>query len=203
MEKKCGICKIVKDLNQFYRNRTKRDGRAGYCKECSKTAYGKWLECTECEKSFYVNHRNISKRKTSLCKDCSIKATIKRNKARKKPNSTILTDKGYEYYRDLSQKHGYILNHRRIMEKYLGRHLEKNEVVHHIDGDKLNNTIENLYLTNSSGHSFAHASLAEISYHLVQKGMISFSKEKGVYELSNPIVSAISRCSSIGRATHL
>lgn len=36
--------------------------------------------------------------------------------------------------------------HRLIMEEHLGRLLEKNEHVYHIDGDHRNNDIENLVL---------------------------------------------------------
>lgn len=41
---------------------------------------------------------------------------------------------------------GYVLEHRYTMAKYLGRPLLKSETVHHIDGDKLNNAIENLQM---------------------------------------------------------
>ena len=34
--------------------------------------------------------------------------------------------------------------HRMIIENYLGRKLNRNEVVHHINGDKSDNRIENL-----------------------------------------------------------
>ena len=43
-------------------------------------------------------------------------------------------------------KNRYVLLHRIIMENYLGRLLEDNEVVHHIDYNKLNNKIPNLEL---------------------------------------------------------
>ncbi len=43
--------------------------------------------------------------------------------------------------------------HRYIMEIYLGRKLVKNEVVHHIDDNKLNNNISNLELMSSSEHN--------------------------------------------------
>ena len=46
--------------------------------------------------------------------------------------------------------------HRYIMEQYLGRKLEKDEVVHHKDGNKRNNNIENLELTTRSKHSREH-----------------------------------------------
>lgn len=42
--------------------------------------------------------------------------------------------------------------HRRVMEEKLGRKLEPWEIVHHIDGNKLNNSPENLELTNRSDH---------------------------------------------------
>jgi hypothetical protein len=46
--------------------------------------------------------------------------------------------------------------HRLIMEKELGRKLSFNEVVHHIDGNRLNNKRENLELTSRSKHSSNH-----------------------------------------------
>jgi len=52
-----------------------------------------------------------------------------------------------------SNKHGYVYEHRLIMEQYLRRYLNKGEVVHHIipikDGGT--NSIENLQLFESNG----------------------------------------------------
>ena len=52
----------------------------------------------------------------------------------------------------------YYLEHRLIIEKYIGRILEPHETVHHIDGDKLNNQIENLMLCETENqHNSIHA----------------------------------------------
>lgn len=48
---------------------------------------------------------------------------------------------------------GYVLEHRLVMETYLGRYLTKEEVVHHIDKNTSNNKIENLELfSNNNEH---------------------------------------------------
>ena len=51
-----------------------------------------------------------------------------------------------KYYR----KEKYMLEHRLVMEKKIGRYLLPEEVVHHIDGNKQNNAPENLGLFLSS-----------------------------------------------------
>ena len=52
---------------------------------------------------------------------------------------------------------GYIRKQRLIMEKNIGRYLLPEENVHHLDGNKLYNEIENLIIMTNSQHISLHA----------------------------------------------
>ena len=104
--------------------------------------------CFDCGKK--LSHY-LSKR----CKSCSKKGKL--NPAyEKKPHNYkgahLLTD-GYLGYNIKNKKYRL---HRLIMENYIGRKLKKSEVVHHVDGNKLNNNIDNLEIIRDGYHSRLH-----------------------------------------------
>lgn len=49
-----------------------------------------------------------------------------------------------------------VFEHRLVMEQFLGRKLLSNEVIHHKDGNGLNNALENLELMEQSEHQNEH-----------------------------------------------
>jgi len=118
------------------------------CKsEWNKTLPGFWLGkrmSNMARQNMSANHADFSGSKNGRWKGGK----------RVDKNGYILVQKKDHPYCD---RHGYVRQHRLIMEKKIGRYLEPKEVVHHKDHDKQNNKTGNLLLLKSgSEHSKLH-----------------------------------------------
>lgn len=71
-------------------------------------------------------------------------------KAQEKYHCTYMPSHPFAHYG------GYVPTHRLIMEKKLGRYLQNEEVVHHIDGNIHNNKPENLAVMSKGQHIKLH-----------------------------------------------
>lgn len=79
-----------------------------------------------------------------------------------------------EFHKKAIKEHDYIwfLNNGKLPDR------DKKEQVHHIDGDKNNNSIGNLLLVNVTEHSRIHKEYERIGEFLLKEGVIDFSIEK-------------------------
>lgn len=79
----------------------------------------------------------------------------------------------------------FVLKHKKVFQDRTGRRIRKGEVLHHIDGNKLNNEFENLHLCGGWGeHRDIHNSLEEVGLFLVRKGIVVFDRDTGEYTLT-------------------
>ena len=131
------------------------------CKKCIKEISGKGKTglCSSCaRKQYFKNNPNYKKvlakqlsgRKIS--KETRLKMGLSHFKRqggelRKKTTKGYITI--YMPEHPNSNSGNRVFEHRLIMEKKIGRYLKKNEIVHHLNGKKDDNRLENLYLVRS------------------------------------------------------
>ena len=141
--------------------------------ECTSTSHNPWYlkqcrphKCIDCGKERLVFFKN-GKPQNLRCKSCAIKLGHKnglRNnlkggrqsyswKGGRKVNSSGYIDIWVEPespYHKMSIAHNYVMEHRLVIARHLGRCLQSWEIVHHKNGNKTDNRLENLELVNQS-----------------------------------------------------
>lgn len=107
--------------------------------------------CQRCGATFTRYPRDIRRGAGKYCsRECKTKARIGTGRGRwNMPDGYI----------KISAPFGTKPEHRAIMERHLGRVLSKDEQVHHINGNKSDNRIENLQVVTAKQHAAIHLKL--------------------------------------------
>lgn len=120
-----------------------------------------WPACERCGKERWVALEH-GKPSCSKCLPCTILDAPRRssrwkgNKYRSKAGYIWMRLFSDDFFYPMASTGGLILEHRLIMAQHLGRCLQKWEFVHHKNGIKDDNKLENLELTTNGEHHRAH-----------------------------------------------
>lgn len=133
-----------------------------------------WFACIDCGKERWVRWIKGGRLESQRCRSCAIRKVTKDNPPipprgenhwrwnggkNLNPDGYILEyiQKGNPYY-PMANKKRYVLEHRLVMARHLKRCLQSWEVVHHKNGKRDDNRIENLELTATIGeHIRSHS----------------------------------------------
>jgi hypothetical protein len=172
-------------LSTYQRTKTLTHWKCDNCgEEFSKVRNGKYNPDSKSYCSFCISKIGINK----LAGAAGYESKIK-NKLDPRVGSTIIDKDGYpqiyigKNYPYRKGGYSHIREHQYIMEIHLGRRLKKGEIVHHIDGNKRNNNLDNLYLTTVEEHNKLHAESESILFDLYKRDIIIFDRKKGRYFL--------------------
>jgi len=135
-----------------------RRGSRFDCRECFQAWRGAQVPVVECANPDCDEEvRAVVKAKGRRRAYCSADCSAEHQRGENAPNwkgGTCLDSQGY--LRITHGEHNGRREHRVIMEGILGRPLKAWEHVHHIDGDKTNNTLDNLEVIDELEHGELH-----------------------------------------------
>ena len=115
----------------------------------------KYVVCKGCKKTFWIWRCQAHRRKFCSHK-CSLSYWQLGDRNNNWKGGRKIDGDGYILIRvenhPFKRKDGYVFEHRLVVEKFVGRYLTPDEVIHHLDGNKANNKIDNLKIMTIHDH---------------------------------------------------
>ena len=169
-------------------------------------------QCDQCGRTTsttYANYTRAQRKRgndgVTQCRVCATKGTglkrrgtpawnkgienlkIQRENSPKWKGGRYLDSDGY--WNVYTKFRTYQKEHRFIMEMSIGRKLFKSEFIHHIDLDKKNNDLRNLFLCpDEQKHRDIHMELQFIAVMLMTKGLVGFDPAEGHYSMTKELL---------------
>lgn len=116
--------------------------------------------CLRCNKSFVVPLSKIKDGRGKYCsRICAQKSQSEKVSGEKSGRwkGGVIMHNGYRLIYNpthpFCEHHGYVREHRLVMEKHINRYMKTNEAIHHINGNKIDNRIENLQIVSTAEHN--------------------------------------------------
>lgn len=159
--KSCSTCKENKPFCDFNKKSARNDGYSGQCRSCHKS--GKYKRtpariCTGCGVSYIPKY----KERLYCTFECAAKH-IDRKFGSDNPSwngGKTVSTKGYLYVSDpahhRAHKSGYVKYANLVAERMLGRDLLPDEVVHHKNHDRSDDSEDNLMVVTNIEHALLH-----------------------------------------------
>lgn len=141
LNKKCTKCATWKPLDDFYKQSNGRLGRRGDCIRCVRERQNRAYRPDAAEKARWYTLCECGGKKSRTAQRC--RNCVKPLVDDANPRWRLATD-GYVVALNSAGKE--IRQHRVVMEEHLGRPLYSHETVHHMNGIRDDNRIENLEL---------------------------------------------------------
>lgn len=141
----CKFCHETKPFEKMAKDKKSRTGVRPYCQDCMRTRYHKSSKCCDCGSAVHSGAERCRP-----CRDRYVRANPHVTGAYKtgrytEPSGYVALCGMWDHPNHRPSS-GYLLEHVYVMSQHLGRPLLPKEEVHHKNGIKDDNRIENLEL---------------------------------------------------------